>query len=59
MSEAEALLAALDGHAAAGRGAFVGPDGRMVDAATVRSAERIVAIAERFGVAEDDQKEAR
>lgn len=58
VAEAEELLAALAEHAAAGRGAFTGPDGRMVDVATVRSAQRVLAVAERFGVAESITEEA-
>lgn len=59
VTRAEALVAALDEQAASGHGAFVGPDGRMVDVATVRSARRTLDVAEQFGVAEDTEEEAR
>lgn len=42
IASAAALLRTFDASVEAGRGAFVGPDGRMVDEAMVRAARRVV-----------------
>jgi citrate lyase subunit beta/citryl-CoA lyase len=49
VTKARGVLAAFEAHVASGEGAVVGPDGRMVDEATVRRARRTVAIHESRG----------
>ena len=46
--EVDRATALLDSAAGEGTGAWVGPDGKMVDEAVLRSARRVVALAERW-----------
>lgn len=46
VQRAQELCALADAHAAEGRGAFTGPDGRLVDEPIIRQARRLLHVAE-------------
>jgi citrate lyase subunit beta/citryl-CoA lyase len=46
--EVDRATALVESAAGAGAGAWVGPDGKMVDEAVLRSARRVVALAARW-----------
>ena len=54
IAEARRLVDAADRHAEAGSGVFVDVDGRMVDAAVVRRARRLLDRAAELGAPEGE-----